>query len=52
MPALILPGGGRLPDKLRDLINEMVDPNPEERPSAAEVVEALAAHSVPDSPSV
>ena len=52
MPALILPGGGRLPDKLRDLINQMVDPNPEERPSAAEVVEALAAHSVPDSPSV
>ena len=46
LPALILPGGGRLPDELRDLIEAMVQPTPEARPTAAAVVAALQAHSV------
>lgn len=40
-PALILPGGGRLPDHIRALIQQMVSPYPEERPSAAQVLAAL-----------
>lgn len=42
-PALILPGGGRMPDAVRALIQEMVSPIPEERPSAAQVRERLTA---------
>ncbi|PKI83473.1 hypothetical protein MVES1_002676 [Malassezia vespertilionis] len=42
-PALILPGGGRLPDTLRDLIKSMVSPIPEKRPSAAQVLRTLQA---------
>jgi len=44
-PALILPGGGRLPDKVRELIKSMVASLPEERPAASEVVSALRAEA-------
>ncbi|WFD36515.1 hypothetical protein MCUN1_003398 [Malassezia cuniculi] len=44
LPALILPGGGRLPDELRDLIEAMLEPQPEARPTAAAVVATLKAH--------
>ena len=40
-PALILPGGDRFPDKLRDLVRVMVSPNPEDRPSASLVLATL-----------
>lgn len=40
-PALILPGGDRLPDALRDLIRAMVSPQPEDRPLASQVLFAL-----------
>ena len=40
-PALILPGGDRFPDKLRDLVRVMVSPNPEDRPSASQVLATL-----------
>ncbi|WFD32140.1 hypothetical protein MSPP1_003185 [Malassezia sp. CBS 17886] len=40
-PALILPGGDRLPDTLRDLIKDMVAPQAEARPTAAQVVQVL-----------
>ena len=36
-PPMILPGGGRLPDELRDLIKSMVAPRPEDRPTASQV---------------
>ncbi|WFD04574.1 hypothetical protein MOBT1_003285 [Malassezia obtusa] len=44
-PALILPGGGRLPDGVRALIQQMVSPIPEERPTAAQVCQRLNALS-------
>lgn len=40
-PALILPGGGRLPDAVRTLIQQMVSPIPEERPTASQVRQQL-----------
>lgn len=40
-PALILPGGGRLPDEARDLLARMLDVDPSRRPSAKEVFEKL-----------
>lgn len=35
-PALILPGGGRLPDAARDLLERMLSTDPRRRPSAEE----------------
>ena len=46
LPALILPGGGRLPDALRDMLEAMVHPVPEARPTADAVVATLSAHPV------
>lgn len=46
LPALILPGGGRLPDVLRDMVEAMVHPVPEARPTASAVVATLSAHPV------
>lgn len=41
-PPLVLPGGGRLPDELRDLIQSMVEPTPSLRPTAADVHAVLS----------
>jgi len=43
-PALIMPGGDRLPDELRDLIQWMVAPRPEARPTTAQIIETLEKH--------
>ncbi|EPQ29290.1 uncharacterized protein PFL1_03045 [Pseudozyma flocculosa PF-1] len=40
-PALILAGGGRLPDEARDLLRSMVKASPQARPTAREVFDAL-----------
>lgn len=42
-PSLILPGGGRLPDQARSLLERMLDVDPNRRPTAAEVRAALEA---------
>ena len=41
MPPMILPGGGRLPDAARDLLIRMLKTDPEQRPTASEVKQAL-----------
>lgn len=43
-PALIMPGGDRLPDELRDLIQCMVEPQPEARPTTKRIIETLQKH--------
>ncbi len=40
-PAMLLPGGGRLPDWARDLLRSMLEPNPSARPTAKEVRQKL-----------
>ncbi|WFD00848.1 hypothetical protein MYAM1_003603 [Malassezia yamatoensis] len=40
-PALIFPGGGRMPDALRTLLQAMVSPIPEQRPTATYVRQQL-----------
>ncbi|PWN46390.1 hypothetical protein IE81DRAFT_319298 [Ceraceosorus guamensis] len=40
-PALLLPGGGRLPDGARALLEQMLAFDPARRPSASQVVSAL-----------
>jgi serine/threonine protein kinase len=42
-PALILPGGGRLPDAARALLERMLSTDPSLRPTAKQVVAALSA---------
>lgn len=42
-PALILPGGGRLPDEARNLLEKMLYANPHNRPTAAQVRQQLEA---------
>nr|CDI53098.1 serine threonine protein kinase [Melanopsichium pennsylvanicum 4] len=44
-PAIILPGGGRLPDWARDLLRIMVEPDPNARPTAIQVLERLQMHA-------
>ena len=46
MPALILPGGGRLPDAARDLLARMLTTDQHARPSAREVKAILSSISV------
>ena len=46
-PALILPGGDRLPDALRELIRAMVSPQPEDRPLASQVLSVLNNFELP-----
>lgn len=40
-PALVLPGGGRLPEAARNLLSRMLDVDPSRRPCAREVFEEL-----------
>lgn len=47
VPALILPGGDRLPDTLRDLIKAMVSPRPDDRPLASHVCTVLNDFEMP-----
>ena len=42
-PALLLPGGGRLPDAARDLLERMLNADADKRPTAAEVRQQLEA---------
>lgn len=42
-PALILPGGDRLPQEAVDLLEEMVQPHPNKRPTARQVQDRLHA---------
>ncbi|WFD26411.1 hypothetical protein MNAN1_001391 [Malassezia nana] len=44
-PALIMPGGDRLPDELRDLIQCMVEPKPEARPTTRHIMQVLERHA-------
>jgi len=43
-PALIMPGGDRLPDELRDLIQCMVEAKPDARPTTVHIIETLQKH--------
>jgi hypothetical protein len=45
-PAIILSGGGRLPDEARNLLERMLNVNPDVRPTAKEVRMALQAMTV------
>lgn len=42
-PALLLPGGGRLPDEARNLLEKMLSTNASRRPTAAQVRQLLEA---------
>ncbi|TKY86573.1 hypothetical protein EX895_004722 [Sporisorium graminicola] len=44
-PAIVLPGGGRLPDWARDLLRDMLQADPARRPTALQVRERLQAHA-------
>ncbi|GAC98134.1 likely protein kinase [Pseudozyma hubeiensis SY62] len=43
-PAIILPGGGRLPDRTRDLLRSMLQADPSARPTAEQVRQRLQAY--------
>ena len=43
IPALLLPGGGRLPDAARNLLRHMTAADPARRPTAAQVLDRLRA---------
>uniref|UniRef100_V5EXD7 Protein kinase n=2 Tax=Kalmanozyma brasiliensis (strain GHG001) TaxID=1365824 RepID=V5EXD7_KALBG len=44
-PAIVLPGGGRLPDWTRELLRLMLQADPAARPTAVQVRERLRAHA-------
>lgn len=44
-PAIILPGGGRLPDWARDLLRDMLQADPGARPTAQQVRQRLQTHA-------